>query len=139
MPGAESAKIGGMPSGTLQHALCVTDDADAVAARLRAVLGLPGNAAGPLAWEPGTPALIATILGAGSAGRIEVEPLPIELRGRLVPGTTAVTFAVDDLEERVAACRAAGLPVTEVGDGPGGLGFAVVAVAGLEFELVATG
>jgi hypothetical protein len=128
-----------MLPGTIQRALCVTDDEATVTARLRAVLGMVPGAPGPLAWEPGSPALIGTILGPGSSGTIDVEPLPVELGGRLVPGTTAVSFAVDDLEERVTACRAAGLPVTEVGEGPGGLGFAVVAVAGLEFELVATG
>jgi hypothetical protein len=128
-----------MLPGTLQHALCVTDDTEAVTARLRFVLGLPARVTGPLSWEPDSPAVIATILGAASAGTIDVEPLPAELGGRLVPGTTAISFAVDDLDERVAACRAAGLPVMEVPAGPGGAGFAVVAVAGLEFELVATG
>ena len=63
-------------------------------------------------------------------------PLPAELDGRLVPGTTSISLAVDDLEARVAACRAAGLDVT-VGIGPGDLPYAVVAAAGLEFELVA--
>jgi len=128
-----------MLPGTIQRALCVTDDVEAVTARLRFVLGLAEGAAGPLSWEPGGPALIGTILGAGSSGTIDVEPLPAELGGRLVPGTTAISFAVDDLDERVAACRAAGLPVTEVGAGPGGCGFAVVAAAGLEFELVQFG
>jgi hypothetical protein len=128
-----------MLPGTIQRALCVTDDEATVTARLRAVLGLPEGATGPLSWAPHSPALIGAILGPGSSGTIDVERLPVELGGHLVPGTTAITFAVDDLGERVAACRAAGLPVTEVGPGPGGLGFAVVAVAGLEFELVATG
>ena len=127
-----------MLPGTIQRALCVTDDREAVTARLRFVLGLPRGGDGPLAWEPGSPALIATILGVDSTGTIDVEPLPAELGGRLVPGTTAISFAVDDLEARLTACRAAGLPVTAVGAGPGGLGFAVVTVAGLEFELVAT-
>ena len=125
-----------MLPGTIQRALCVTDDREAVTARLRFVLGLPRSGGGPLAWEPGSPALIATILGVDSAGTIDLEPLPAELGGRLVPGTTAVTFAVEDLEARLAACRAAGLLVTEMGAGPGGLGFAVVVAAGLEFELV---
>src|SRR5687768_14533876 len=98
-----------MLSGTdLQHAVCVTDDEDGVAVRLRAVLGLPPDAE-TLSWESGTPALIGAILGAGSAGTIEVVRLPAELRGRLIPGTTGISFAVDDLEARVVACRAAGL------------------------------
>lgn len=122
-----------MVSGTdLQHAICVTDDEDGVAARLRAVLGLPPGAE-TLSWDTGSPALIGTILGADSAGTIEVVRLPAELRGRLTPGTTGISFAVDDLEERVIACRAAGLDVSVV---PGDLPFAVVTVAGLEFELV---
>jgi hypothetical protein len=61
--------------------------------------------------------------------------LPAELTGRLVPGTTSISLAVDDLEERVAACRAAGFDVT-VGLGSVALSYAVVTVAGLEFELV---
>jgi len=134
----ESTKLSPMPPGTIQHALCVTDDEGAALDGLQAVLGLPPGSA-DLSWEAGSPALIGTILGASSAGTIEIEPLPAELRGRLAPGTTAITFAVDDLEGRVAACRAAGLDVTVAPDRPGGLSYAVVAVAGLEFELVATG
>jgi len=126
------------PSGTLQHAICVTDDEDGVTAALRGVLGL-GPGAGSLTWEAGSPALIGILLGAGSAGTMEVVRLPAELRGRLTPATTAVSFAVDDLEARVAACRAAGLDVTVAPHHPVGAGevsFAVVSVAGLEFELV---
>src|SRR5581483_2117589 len=128
VPAPESAKLSPMPPGTIQYALCVTDDEPAVSDRLRAVLGLPGARPGPLSWESGSPALIGTI---------QVEPLPAELRGRLTPGTTAISFAVDDLDERVAACRAAGLDVTVPLGGAAGLPYAVVTVAGLEFELVA--
>jgi hypothetical protein len=116
----------------IQHAICVTDDEDGVADRLGAVLGLPFGTQ-ILAWEPGSAALIGTILGPGSSGTIEVARLPAELRGRLTPGTTAISFAVDDLDDRIAACRIAGLAVTVV---PGDVSFAVVTVAGLEFELV---
>ena len=122
----------------IHQAICVTDDEDAVVARLQTVLGLPPGA-GALSWEPGSPALISTILGTGSAGTIEVVRLPEELRGRLTPGTTSISFAVDDLEARVTACRAAGLDVTVAPDHPVGAGevsYAVVTVAGLEFELV---
>lgn len=114
------------------QALCVTDDESGVAAALRAVLGLPPGAP-ELAWEPGHAGLISTLLGPRSAGTIELVGLPHELRRRLTPATTSISFAVDDLEERVAACRAAGLAVSVV---PGGVSFAVVSVAGLEFELV---
>jgi hypothetical protein len=126
------------PSGTLQHASCFTDDEDGVAAALRAVLGLRAGAES-LSWATGSPALIGILLGAGSAGTIELVGLPSELRGRLTPATTPISFAVDDLEERVAACRAAGLDVTVTPHHPAGAGdvsYAVVAVAGLEFELV---
>jgi hypothetical protein len=130
------------PTGTLQHASCITDDEDGVAAALRAVLGLRPGAAS-LSWEAGSPALIGILLGAGSAGTIELVRLPPELRGRLRPATTPISFpisfAVDDLEERVAACRAAGLDVTVTPHHPAGaddVSYAVVAVAGLEFELV---
>jgi hypothetical protein len=115
-----------------QHAICVTDDEDGVAARLRTVLGLPAGA-GTLAWDPGPGTLIATILGPESSGTIEVVRLPAELRGRLTPATTSISFAVDDLDTRVAACRAAGLPVSVI---PGDVSFAVVTAAGLDFELV---
>jgi hypothetical protein len=106
----------------LRHqALCVTDDEAAVRAALARVVG--------------DQALVSALLGPHSEATIDVVPLPEELRGRLVPGTTSISFAVDDLEERVAACRAAGLDVT-VGVGGGGLRYAVVTVTGLEFELV---
>jgi hypothetical protein len=102
------------------HALCVTDDRPAVGASLAAI----------------SPAVFRAMLGDDAAGVVEVVPLPAELNGRLVPGTTSISFAVDDLDERVAACRAAGLAVTVV---PGDLPYAVVTVAGLEFELVSFG
>lgn len=104
------------------HALCVTDDGPAVAAALAAI----------------SPSVVTSLLGEGAAGLVEVAPLPDELNGRLTPTTTAITFAVDDLDERVAACRAAGLDVT-VAVGGGDLPYAVVVVAGLEFELVQFG
>jgi hypothetical protein len=118
----------------IHQAMCVTDDEGRVAGALVAVLGLPPGAT-DLSWEAGSPALISTLLGSGSAGTIEIVPLPAELRGRLTPATTSISFAVDDLDARVTACRAAGLDVT-VGVGAGDLSYAVVAVAGLEFELV---
>src|SRR4051812_39481414 len=105
----------------MHRALCVTDDEDGVGATLARVLG--------------DRALVCALLGPGSDVTVELMPLPSELEGRLVPGTTSISFAVDDLEARVVACRAAGLDVT-VGVGGGDLPYAVVAVAGLEFELV---
>ena len=99
-------------------ALCVTDDVPGVESALAEIFGA---------------GLIDALLGPGSTATVEVAPLPAELNGRLVPATTAISFAVDDLDERVAACRAAGLAVTVV---PGDLAYAVVTVAGLEFELV---
>jgi hypothetical protein len=104
----------------IHHALCVTDDQPAVSAAL-ATIG---------------PAVMRALLGEGATATIEIAPLPSELNGRLAPGTTAISFAVDDLDDRVAACRAAGLEVTVV---PGDLPFAVVTVAGVEFELVQFG
>lgn len=109
----------------LRHqALCVTDDQDGVAAALAVVLNDSG--------------LMSALLGPDSAATVDVVPLPAELHGRLVPSTTSISFAVDDLDERVAACRALGLDVT-VDVGAGSLSFAVVVVAGLEFELVRCG
>lgn len=106
----------------LHHALCVTDDGPAVAAALATI----------------SPALLTTLLGEGAAATIEIAPLPAALNGRLTPATTAISFAVDDLDARLAGCRAAGLDVT-VAVGEGGLSYAVVTVAGLEFELVRFG
>jgi hypothetical protein len=122
----------------IHQAICVTDDEASVAAGLRAVLGLPSGAEA-FSWEAGSPALIGILLGAASAGEIEIVRLPGELHGRLTPATTAISFAVDDLERRVTACRAAGLDVSVAPDHPVGAGqvaYAVVAAAGLEFELV---
>jgi hypothetical protein len=129
------------PSRTLQYATCVTDDEAAVGAALGAVLGLPpaATAAGALSWEAGSRAPIGTILGPGSAGTIQIVRLPDELRGRLTLPAPAISFAVDDLEDRVAACRMAGFDVTvapEVQAGRGDVSYAVVTVAGVEFELV---
>lgn len=124
--------VQGTEDRLFHHALCVTDDESAVGAALRAVLGLPATAT-DLTWAPGCTGIIGTVVGPDSAGTIELAPLPAELRGRLTPGTTAITFAVDDLEARVAACRAAGLSVSVV---PGDVAFATVSLAGLEFELV---
>src|SRR5438105_13575808 len=120
-----------MLSSALHHAVCFTDDEGAVAAALVAVLGLrpvTAGAVGPsraFSWEAGGAAPIGVILGAGAAGTIEVVPLPAELRGRLTPATTSISFAVDDLEDRVAACRAAGLAVRG-GIGAGDLPYGVV-------------
>jgi hypothetical protein len=109
------------PQSTLyHHALCVTDDVPATAAALATI----------------SPAVISAILGDDSAGMVELAPLPRELNGRLVPGTTSISFAVDDLDERVAACRAAGLDMSVGTEPASGLSYAVVTVAGLEFELV---
>ena len=104
----------------LRHqALCVTDDESVVGPAVARVLG--------------DRSLIDALLGPGSEATIDIVPLPAELDGRLVPGTTSISFAVDDLDERVAACRAAGLDVSV---GIGVLPYALVTIANLEFELV---
>lgn len=106
----------------LRHqALCVTDDESVISAALARFLG--------------DPTLVAALIGPDAELTVELSPLPAELAGRLVPGTTSISLAVDDLEERVAACRAAGFDVT-VGLGSVALSYAVVTIAGLEFELV---
>lgn len=112
------------PRTAFRHqALCVTDDEVAVRAAVALVVGNPG--------------LVAALLGPGAELTVDVMPLPSEVSGRLVPGTTPISLAVDDLDERIVACRAAGLDVT-VAVAPAPLAFAVVSVAGLEFELVST-
>jgi hypothetical protein len=105
----------------IHQALCVTDDEAGLRAAVAAVLA--------------DPALIGAMLGPGATAEVEISALPAELAGRLVPGTTSISFAVDDLEGRAAACRAAGLDVT-VDLGAGGLSYAVVTVGPVEFELV---
>ena len=105
----------------MHQALCVTDDEGGVAAALALVLG--------------NRALVTALLGPDADMTVDVMPLPAELGGRLAPATTSISVAVDDLEQRVAACRAAGLEVS-VSVGAADLSFAVVTVAGLEFELV---
>jgi hypothetical protein len=102
------------------RALCVTDDVPATSAALASI----------------SPALMRAILGDDADAAIELSQLPDELNGRLAPGMTSVSFAVDDLPERVAACRAAGLDVTVTVEPASGLSYAVVTAAGLEFELV---
>jgi hypothetical protein len=108
----------------IHQALCVTDDQAGAGAALALVLA--------------NPALVSALVGPASELRVDLMPLPAKLGGRLVPATTSISLAVDDLEARVAACRAAGLDVT-VAIGPGDLPYAVVAIAGLEFELVRFG
>jgi orotate phosphoribosyltransferase-like protein len=109
----------------LNHqALCVTDDEDGVGAALARVLS--------------DRTLVSALVGPDADVTVDLMPLPAQLAGRLVPGTTSISLAVDDLEARVAACRAAGLDVT-VGIGPGDLPYAVVTASGLEFELVGFG
>ena len=109
----------------LRHqALCVTDDEVTVGAALTRLLA--------------DPALVAALIGPDAELTVDVMPLPAELDGRLVPATTSISLGVNDLEARIAACRAAGLDVT-VGIGSGNLSYAVVVVADLEFELVRLG
>ena len=105
----------------IHQALCVTDDEDGVGAALARVLA--------------NRALVSALVGPDADVTVDLKPLPARLAGRLVPGTTSISLGVDDLEARVAACRAARLDVT-VGIGVGDLPYAVVTVAGLEFELV---
>jgi len=106
----------------LRHqALCITDGEPAVGAALARLLA--------------DPALVCALVGPDADLTVDVTPLPGELHGRLLPATTSISLAVDDLETRIAACRAANLNVT-VGLGPGDLPYAIVIAAGLEFELV---
>ena len=105
----------------IHQALCVTDDEVGVGAALALVLS--------------NRAVVDALVGHDSDLTVEVTPLPAELAGRLVPGTTAISLAIDDLEARVTACRAIGLEVNVAIVG-GDLPFAVVSIAGLEFELV---
>ena len=126
-----------MLSGTdVHHAICVTDDEETVAARLRAVLGLPAGAE-TLSWDAGTPALIGTILGAGSAGTIEVVRLPGRAAGPALAGHDRHQLGrrrPQGARRRLPGGRAR--RERRPRRRPAGVAYAVVTVAGLEFELV---
>lgn len=136
-----------MPTG-LHHVSCVTAESDSVLAFLRSVMGLealdrmnlPAEVTAPfLGWPTGHPA-DATMVGAGSRGLIEVVALPQDLAEQIRPGLALITFAVTDLEDRVAAAIQAGYQVSDIRtfkvNDAIEVSMAVVTVGGLSFELI---
>ena len=69
---------------------------------------------------------------------VEVIPLPDSLRGAVTPGVALLSFAVRDIDERVAQCRALGHTVTDpvrVTNETVDVSLARFVVGGVPFEL----
>jgi catechol 2,3-dioxygenase-like lactoylglutathione lyase family enzyme len=136
-----------MPTGA-HHVSCVSADSESILAFLRGVVGLdvvdrmnlPADVTAPfLGWPEGHPGE-ATMLGTGSKGLIEIVALPEPLAGQIRPGLALITFAVPDLEERVAAALDAGYQVSDIHtfkvNDAIEVAMAVVTVGGVSFELI---
>ncbi|HUR09140.1 MAG TPA: hypothetical protein VM347_41830 [Nonomuraea sp.] len=103
-------------------------------------MDLPAEITGPfLGWPTGHSAA-ATMVGTGSKGLIEVVTLPESLPPQIQPGLALITFAVTDLEERVAAAVEAGFHVSDIRtfkvNDAIEVSMAVVTVGGVSFELI---
>ncbi len=130
----------------IHHVACVTDDPEAVAEVLREVFGCgpdaPISADGPaastlLGWPDG-PGFDGFVTGSGGAGMVEVIPIPDELRDAVQPGVALLSFAVRDIDERVARCRSLGHTVTDpvrVRNETVDVSLARFTVGGVPFEL----
>jgi hypothetical protein len=124
----------------------MTDDPDAVAEVLREVFGCgstspvtaDGDAASALLGWPESPGFDGFITGSGGRGTVEVIPIPAELRGTVSPGVALVSFAVRDIEERIALCRSMGIEVSapvRVSNTTIDVSLARFVVGGIPFEL----
>ena len=99
----------------------MTDDPEAVAQVLDKVFGLgsrnPVSADGPsasalLGW-PASSGFDGFITDPGRGGMVEVIPIPDSLRDVVTPGVALLSFAVRDIEERIALCRSMGIAVSD--------------------------
>lgn len=131
------------------HVSCVTFAGDEVVEFLNDVLGMPvmdqmsvpEDVTGDfLAWPRPNPGADASMLGAGSKGLVEVVRAPEEMRGRVNPGTAFITFAVTDIEDRLAKSRERGYTTSELKtfnvNPQVALSCATVTAGDLTFELV---
>jgi catechol 2,3-dioxygenase-like lactoylglutathione lyase family enzyme len=105
----------------IHHVAAVTDDPDAVAWVLREVLGCgsvspvraDGAAASALLGWPDSPGVDGFITSPGRGGMIEVIPIPEQLRDTVSPGVALLSYAVRDIEDRIALCRSKGIEVSD--------------------------
>jgi catechol 2,3-dioxygenase-like lactoylglutathione lyase family enzyme len=131
------------------HVSCVTFAGDEVVGFLGDVLGMPvmdsmivpEDVTGDfLAWPRPNPGATAEMIGKGSKGLVEVVRAPEEMRGRVGPGTAFITFAVTDLDDRLARSRERGYLTSEVKtfdvNPRVALSCATVTAGDLTFELV---
>lgn len=105
----------------VHHVAAVTDDPEAVARVLSEVFGCgatspvsaDGSAASALLGWPASSGFDGFVAGSGRAGgMIEVIPIPAELRDTVTPGVALLSYAVRDIEERIALCRSMGIEVS---------------------------
>lgn len=105
----------------IHHVAAVTDDPEAVAQVLRQVFGCgstspvsaDGSAASVLLGWPENHGFDGFVTGSGRGAMVEVIPIPGELRGAVTPGVALLSYAVRDIEERIALCRSMGIEVSE--------------------------
>lgn len=137
-----------MPSAA-HHVSCVTARPEAVTEFLTEVLGLPQRDSMRLpgaiteqflAWPSGAPDADASMLGSGTKGLIEMVSVPAGITDRVRPGTALITFAVTDLEDRLADAARRGFEVSDIHpvqvNGQLEVSMAVVVAGDLAFELV---
>jgi hypothetical protein len=97
-----------------------------------------GEAACALLGRPDSPGFDGFVTGSGGGGMIEVIPIPDSLRGSVRPGVALLSFAVRDIEERIALCRSLGHTVTDpvrVRNETVDVSLARFVVGGIPFEL----
>ncbi|HTK65108.1 MAG TPA: hypothetical protein VL595_22155 [Pseudonocardia sp.] len=130
----------------IHHVACVTDEPEAVAEVLREVFGCgagspvsaDGTAASALLGWPSNPGFEGFITGSGRGGQIEVIPIPPELGDAVTPGVALLSYAVRDIEERIALCRSMGIEVSapvRVTNDTIDVSLARFVVGGIPFEL----
>jgi hypothetical protein len=124
----------------------MTDDPDAVAQVLREVFGCEstspvsadGSAASALLGWPESPGFDGFITGSGRGGMVEVIPIPAELWDTVAPGVALLSYAVRDIEERIALCLSMGIEVSSpvrVTNDTIDVSLARFVVGGIPFEL----
>jgi hypothetical protein len=137
-----------MPSAA-HHVSCVTYQNDAVMAFLHDVLGLqtldrmlfPHDVTSRfLGWPDTNPGAVASMVGTGGKGLIEVVQAPEAVNEHVAPGTALITFAVPDLEARLDEARRRGFHSTPIHNfnvnDDLNVDMAIVAAGDLRFELI---